>query len=161
MTVSLAVLSILLIAIGSAIMLAAKTLPQESDTSRETTWAVMTVEDMATELQYALAFNERTPTSVEFTVADRDSDGARETIRYAWSGTAGDPLERVYNGAPAEDLVVEVEEFELLYDTRAPRWSWPATAWVARRKRTSRRARTGSASTFSRPDCPATRQAGR
>ena len=116
MTVSLAVLSILLVAIGSAVMLAAKTLPQESDPSRETTWAVMSVEDIATELQYALAFTERSATAVEFAVADRDSDGSRETIRYAWSGTAGDPLTREYNGASAVTVVDGVREFELLYD---------------------------------------------
>ncbi len=117
MTVSLAVLSILLIAIGSAIMLAAKTLPQQSDPSRETTSAVMTVEDMTTELQYALAFSVRSATGVEFSVAVRDGDGSRETIRFAWSGTAGDPLTREYNGALAVTVLDDVEQFELLYDT--------------------------------------------
>ena len=42
------------------------------------------------ELQYAVSFTERSNHAVEFTIADRNCDDADETIRYAWSGAAGD-----------------------------------------------------------------------
>jgi hypothetical protein len=67
------------------------------------------------ELQYAVSFTERSNHAVEFTVADRNGDDADETIRYAWSGAAGDPLTRQYNGREPVTLVEDVQEFDLNY----------------------------------------------
>ncbi|MBU0718885.1 MAG: hypothetical protein KJ749_11600 [Planctomycetes bacterium] len=53
---------------------------------------------------------------MEFTVPDRGHDPAGdELIRYAWSGTPGDPLTYEYNGGAAVDLIPEVFEFNLAY----------------------------------------------
>lgn len=71
--------------------------------------------DVLGELQYAVTFTERSASAVEFTVADRDGDEAAETIRYAWSGTAGDPLTRQYNGGAAVPVVEDVQQFDLSY----------------------------------------------
>ena len=124
MSISLAILSMLLVAIGSAIMLAAKTLPQGSNASSETSTAAMTIEDIASELQFALDFNERSATEVEFTVADRDGDGIRETIRYVLDGV---DLERHYNGGSGLDVLEDVEEFELVYETTVRTETIPTT----------------------------------
>lgn len=73
------------------------------------------LQQLLSELQMALNFSERTATAVEFTVADRNGDLAPETIRYAWSGTAGDPLLRQYNGGPPVAVLGNVAAFALDY----------------------------------------------
>ena len=72
-------------------------------------------DDVLSELHYALTFTERSANAVEFTVADRNGDGAAETIRYAWSGTPGDPLTRRYNGGSAVEVLKDMHHFELSY----------------------------------------------
>ena len=54
--------------------------------------------ELLADLEFALAFSEKTDHALTFTVPDRDGDFISETIRYAWSGTPGDPLTRQYNG---------------------------------------------------------------
>jgi len=52
---------------------------------------------------------------VDFTVADRDGDDVVETLRWEWSGTAGDPLTRQYNGADPVALLEGVQGLTLTY----------------------------------------------
>ncbi len=73
------------------------------------------LKQMLSELQMALSFTERTPTTVEFTVADRNGDLGPETIRYEWSGTSGDPLLRQYNGGAQVAVLDNLAEFALDY----------------------------------------------
>ena len=77
--------------------------------------------DMAAELQYAQAISESTAIAVTVTVPDRSDAGtAPETIRYAWSGTAGAPLTRSFNGGAAESVIPSVESLALQYSPSAP-----------------------------------------
>ena len=117
LTLSLAITSILLVAVGSAVVLASKAIPYGEDQTNVFLSSGKAAEDLVTELQFALAFTQRTPTLVEFTVADRDGDTVDETIRYEWSGTAGDPLTRQYNGGPIVSVIDSVVDFGLEYDT--------------------------------------------
>jgi len=77
------------------------------------------VEQIAAELHTANSISERTPTSIAFTVPDRitDVDAVDETIRYAWSGTCGDPLTRRYNAATPVEIAPSVKAFNLDYVT--------------------------------------------
>ncbi len=75
-------------------------------------------DELLGDLVYAVAFTERSASAVEFTVADRNGDNTPETIRYAWSGTPGDPLTRQYNGGTAVEIVSDVQEFTLSYHVR-------------------------------------------
>lgn len=68
---------------------------------------------MARELRQALSITAATATSVTFT-ADLDSDGANETIQYAWAGTAGAPLNRV-EGASTKTLVRSINSLAFSY----------------------------------------------
>ncbi len=70
---------------------------------------------IASELSLALSFSERSDTVVAFTVPDRDSDGQPESIRYEWSGVAGDPLTRQYNGGTQATIADNVHHFSLSY----------------------------------------------
>ena len=73
--------------------------------------------EMVRNLNQAIRFTERTATAVTFTVPDRTGDNLPETIRYAWTGAAGDPLIYEYNNSSVE-LATGVQNFSLSYLTR-------------------------------------------
>lgn len=83
------------------------------------------VEQIASELSLALAFSVRSDTVVAFTVPDRNGDGQPESIRYEWSGTAGDPLTRQYNGGTQATIAENVHHFSLSYLLKTV----PASSW--------------------------------
>jgi hypothetical protein len=76
---------------------------------------------LASELFAAQTITFRSATVVEFTVADRNvpPDNIPETIRYAWSGIAGQPLTRQYNNGVAGAVLDNVYQFDLRYDTQS------------------------------------------
>jgi len=111
---SLVIVSAIMIACGSAIVLAVRTLELSTSASQADS-PDASVDRILADLQTATTLLERTDTSVAFTVPDRDGDGLPETIRYAWSGTAGDPLTVEYNGASPVDYAENVTEFNLSY----------------------------------------------
>jgi hypothetical protein len=67
------------------------------------------------ELQYATLLLGQSPQSLEFVIADRDGDGRAERIRYAWSGTPGDPLVKTVNGGTPKNILEAIEEFQAAY----------------------------------------------
>ena len=56
-----------------------------------------------------------TSRAIEFVVADRDSDGKAERIRYDWSGTPGDPLNKTVNGGTPVAVLASVQNFQLTF----------------------------------------------
>jgi hypothetical protein len=74
---------------------------------------------LSIDLRSALAFTDRTATAATFTVPDRDSDGQPEVLRYAWSGTSGDPLTVSLNGGTAQVVVADVQTFNMDYLLRS------------------------------------------
>ena len=117
LVISLSVTSILLMAVGSAIMMAAKAVPDPDTPDNEIALPARVAADISAELQLALSFTTRDSDTVEFTVADRTGDKIDETIRYDWSGTAGDPLTRQYNGGTITNVIDAVNEVGFLYVT--------------------------------------------
>jgi len=115
--VSVGVTSILLLGIGSALLIAGRAIPQAEGATSLTIAAAGVAEEMATELQYATSISQRSETMVEFAVPDRTGDGIAETIRYDWSGTAGAPLTRQYDGGTTIPLLADVRDFALAYET--------------------------------------------
>lgn len=117
MMVSLAIMSIVVGALGSVIVIATKAIPQGR--GNDASLAVgLGLDGLAGELRYATAVTALTPTAVTFTVADRNGDASQETIRYEWSGTAGAPLLRTYNGGTPIQVVPGVSKFDLGYRRR-------------------------------------------
>ena len=112
---SLAIMAVLMTGIASAVLLASQALPQADNPSAALVSGAQAADQIAGDLYCALSFSRRTTEDLEFTVADRSGDDAPETIRYAWSGTPGDPLTRQYNGGTVANLVEDVREFELSY----------------------------------------------
>ena len=116
LVVSVVASSILLAGMGSALFVTSRATDSCTAPSKAAAAATAATE-LASELRYASSFTERTATSIEFKVADRDSDGAEETIRYAWSGTQGDPLTRQYNGGSSVELLGDVHQLGFDYHT--------------------------------------------
>ena len=117
---SMAIMTILLGGIASAVVLATHALPDEDDPSERTAAAIAVVEQIAGDLTLADTFLLADPDAVRFTVPDRGhGDVGPETMRYAWSGTPGDTLQHRYNGCPAITLCEDVHVFSLKYIRRA------------------------------------------
>ena len=73
------------------------------------------IDDLTGDLAYAKSFTSRLAHAVELTVADRDGDLVDETIRYEWSGVAGEALTRKCNAEAAVDVVQDVHQFDASY----------------------------------------------
>lgn len=74
-----------------------------------------TVFDLADEVRHAIYVVDHGATFIEFVTEDRNGDGVEDTIRYAWSGTAGDPLTKSLNRGTPVNVVESVSNFNLTY----------------------------------------------
>ena len=116
LTVSMAVMTVLMAGLASAIVIASRAIPDDQSPVSATLEGYDIAEQIAGELFCAQTMPERTATAVTFTVADRDNDTVAETIRYAWTGTPGDPLTRQYNGGTVVNIIDSAYEFDLTYE---------------------------------------------
>jgi prepilin-type N-terminal cleavage/methylation domain-containing protein len=123
---SMAIMAILMAAMTSVIMVASHALPDRDTLLDPRAVASDAVDQIAAELFYATAITEETATTVTFTVADRGHGAAGpETIRYAWSGTPGDPLTRQYNGGTVIAVCETAQDFSLTYHFKISALSGP------------------------------------
>jgi len=111
---SMAILTILMGAMTSVIVVASHAIPDVEDPVQVKLATMDVVDQIGRELYYATSITEATATAITFTVPDRGHGAAGpETIRYAWSGTTGDPLTRQYNGGMAINISTGVQFFDL------------------------------------------------
>lgn len=118
MVVSLAVISVLLVGMSSAIVLASKALPHATNPARATVDSARALHDLRDELRAATELPVFSETSVTLHLPDRDGDGRPEVVTYAWAGTPGTAraaLTRAANGAAALTVLDNVENFALSY----------------------------------------------
>lgn len=113
--VSLTTSGILLVGMSSALFIALQATNPSSSSTPATLAGLDQLTMMFTELQHALTITEQNATAITVTVADRDGDMAADVIRYAWSGTEGDPLTRQLNAGASVSVVEEVEDFDIEY----------------------------------------------
>jgi len=118
MVVSMVILAILIGVLGSVATLTARATNERGLPTTQLAEGAEVIDRMSGELRTALSFGERTSRAVTFTVPDRDGDGAPETLRYAWSGTPGDPLTRSVNGAVPAVVAGRVYNLDLAYTVR-------------------------------------------
>jgi type II secretory pathway pseudopilin PulG len=116
--VAMGVLPLLLLGLASAVLVARHAVPDGKRGPSATLSAGRALEQLAADLQYATSVQVTLPTEIVVTTEDRNGDGTPETIRYAWSGTPGDPLVRQVNGAATVPVAAGVEEFRLEYALR-------------------------------------------
>ncbi|UYV12539.1 MAG: prepilin-type N-terminal cleavage/methylation domain-containing protein [Phycisphaera sp.] len=77
--------------------------------------AIDALAHMSSDIQLSLLVTERTATATTFWVPDRTGDGAPEQIRYAWSGTPGDPITYSMNGSTPVEIIEGVDALSLEY----------------------------------------------
>lgn len=125
MTVALSVTSLLLVAIGSAMLLTSQAVPDGTGPASTAAELGDALARMSEELQYAQYVAERDEHAVTFTVADRTGDGSPQRIRYAWSGEPGDPLTRQLDDHDPVPVVDELSELTLTYYTQQATRRYP------------------------------------
>ena len=122
-TLSASVAAVLMGGMASAVVIASRAMPDSNSELQRTISAYHIAEQIASELYCAKTFTERTATTIEFTVADRNADSNPETIRYEWWD--GDPLLRRYNGGAWTTLMEPVTDFQLTYNLQTLTESTP------------------------------------
>ena len=114
MMVALVASAVLLAGLGS-VMLITRQIAYTPASSVHRLLAAEAFDEMAGELRFATYVTETSATAIEFVVADRNGDDVPERIRYAWSGTAGDPLLKTVDGSAPATLVESVQQLQFNY----------------------------------------------
>ena len=117
---TLAIMSTVVLGLGSAIMLSARAAPSTNDALGLASQASKVIEEMTDDLTGAVLFESANATDARFKVADRDADSIAEVIEYAWSGVAGEPLTRKLNTGSATPIIDQVDALAMTYQTRPP-----------------------------------------
>ena len=112
------VMTALMGAIGSAMMLAGRAVPDRATPLGAVAEAQQAVALLVTDLMTAQTLATCKPEEIDFSVADRDGDSNAETIRYDWSQTAGAPLTREYNASAVSQVAEQAYEFRLQCETK-------------------------------------------
>lgn len=110
--------AVLVSGLSSALYISSQALNLDKRPARQSSIATEVLGEMMADLRHAISFSERSSTAVTFQVPDRDGDGQPETIRYAWSGTPGDPLLRQHNNGNVHSVAEDVQFFNLASTTR-------------------------------------------
>ena len=117
---AMSVMAILMVGMGSTMIIATNAIPDGQSPVAIATESRNVLDRLTEDLLYATSITEKAAKALTFTVADRGHGAAGpETIRYAWSGTSGDPLTLEYNGASAVNLIDEVQDFTLSYAVKS------------------------------------------
>ncbi|MCI0334341.1 MAG: hypothetical protein L0228_14075 [Planctomycetes bacterium] len=112
LTVAMVAGAVLLAGLGSVMMIGSQVAYTPSAAVLRTKSADA-VNQIAEELRYATIILQQSSQILEFVVADRNGDGTAEKIRYEWSGTAGDPLNKKINSAAAVAILDSIEAFDV------------------------------------------------
>lgn len=115
--IAVAVTSIIMVAVGSAVVIASRTMPDQDSPAALAIDAGSALEQLGLELQYAIHLPVYESRRITFTLADRNDDGSPERVSWAWSGIAGDPLTRQYNDGLAVPMLKDVKNFAFTYTT--------------------------------------------
>ena len=122
--VALPIMALLMVGLGSAIKIAAQAVPNGTSTSSATLSGREVLDLVTADLTYATSIATDVTTAGaanQLTFNIPESDGlppTTETITYSWSGTAGAPLTRTFNGTTTT-IAPSVQEFSLAYDKRS------------------------------------------
>jgi len=115
MVLSLSVMSIAFVAVGSVFLLASHVMPSPGTAEASTVEQSAALSQLIEDLQVARYITEDTGTAITMVVDDRTGDGLPDRLRYAWSGTAGDPLTLSINGSVPVNVADNVQAFSLSF----------------------------------------------
>lgn len=109
-------MAILMGAMTSAILIASQAIPGKDPARAQSQAAAYALASMQRDLAWATSITALSATDVTVVIPDRGHGAAGpETVRYYWSGVAGDPLYRRYNGNTASVLVTNLASFALTW----------------------------------------------
>ncbi|HVJ87913.1 MAG TPA: hypothetical protein VM452_19780 [Caulifigura sp.] len=81
---------------------------------RNSSASAFALDEVTRELSYATAVRSVTPgRSIEVEIADRTGDEQPDVLRYEWSGAAGAPLQRTFNGGTPSSTISGLAAFDL------------------------------------------------
>ncbi len=109
---ALAISAIVMSSVPMMISLSSRATPTDGGVQAAAVEAADCFAQLTADLQLARAVTELTANSITMTVPSRDGSGASQTIRYAWSGTKGDPVTIAIDGKEGV-LVTAAEDFTL------------------------------------------------
>lgn len=122
--ITIPLMTMLLVGMGSAIKIATKAVPDGASTSSAALTSARALDLFAGDVAFATAITTNVTTTaaarqLTFSIPDRDGVApTTETVTYSWSGVAGDPLQRTFNGTTTT-VATNIQEFQLAYDKRA------------------------------------------
>lgn len=135
MVVSMTILAIILSGTYSVVLLASRMAPSRGSPQTCTLSGARTLEQLSADLAYAISVTDLRANSITFTVPDRTGDATAETLRYSWSGAAGDPLMYSINGSADTPIADDVREFGITAITITPTppsaYSWGSEQLLA------------------------------
>ena len=111
--------------LASTVLISSRALEHDSTPGADANRGALVLAQMAADFGHAQRFIERTTptpddsiaqqsaTAIAFSLPDRNGDSVRETVRYTWSGTAGDPLMYQFNSKPAVAIAADARQFNL------------------------------------------------
>jgi Tfp pilus assembly protein PilV len=118
-SVGLIASTVLLMGLTGSLFLAAQANRTDLGPFRNSSQAAFALDEVTRELSYATKIRSVTAgRSVEVEVPDRTGDGAADVVRYEWSGTAGAPLQRRFNGGAASNVAAALQAFDLQATSR-------------------------------------------
>lgn len=116
---SLAVASVVVVAMASSIGLASRALP-DSSRPNETAIIVQRVLDLvAADARFATTAVIDSGTTLTLHTPDRDGDGLDDEIEFAWNGSSGDPLTRTHGTAGAASVIAAADDVVFAWATDA------------------------------------------
>ncbi|HRJ49728.1 MAG: type II secretion system protein [Phycisphaeraceae bacterium] len=113
--VATAIMGILMAAVGSALMVAARAVPSPDSSEARAASATSAAREMAGEISQAITVTAASATGITFSVPDRTGDNAPETITYAITGTPLISVTRTFNGGEATVIAQGLSSAALAY----------------------------------------------
>lgn len=116
LTVSLLATSLVMGGMMSALLIAGKAIPQAGSATGETLSRTAAVNQILADLAAAESVLASQAQAIEFTVPDRDNNGAPERLLYGWTANNGGTLLRRLNGGDLVPFVRNLTACEFAYD---------------------------------------------
>lgn len=118
LVVSLGIVGVLAMAMGSTITLSMRALPTAGGGLETQASAGRALQIIGSDVRLASAVAMPDDRTLTLTIPDQTGDASSETVTYAWAGNSGDPFTRTYN-ADTSTLLTSVTDLKIVSRTRS------------------------------------------
>ncbi|MCA9303864.1 MAG: prepilin-type N-terminal cleavage/methylation domain-containing protein [Phycisphaerales bacterium] len=116
LTTSLAITAILMLGLASVLLIGSKAVPSGTEQIHTEAACANMLEDIAEDLALASGLTLVSPQEITLGVADRDGDGSKDQITYAYDSDAG-TIKRTWNSDDAVTILSDVSAFAVSLKT--------------------------------------------